>query len=117
MEAARSLGFNYFMSMRYIIIPQGLKNSLPSLVNEFISLIKESAIVSVIGIPDLMYKADIVRGGTFLAFEPLIVAALIYFVLTFSLSKLVGLLEYRLQNKTYKSSNIFNKKIDITEAA
>lgn len=117
MEAARSLGFNYFSSMRYIIIPQGLKNSLPSLVNEFISLIKESAIVSVIGIPDLMYKTDIVKGVTFLAFEPLIVAALIYFILTFSLSKLVGLLEYKLQNKTYKEVNIFNKKVDIKEVA
>lgn len=117
MEASRSLGFNYFMSMRYIIIPQGLKNSLPSLVNEFISLIKESSIVSVIGIPDLMYKADVVRGTTYLAFEPLIVAALIYFVLTFSLSKLVGLLEYKLNNKRSKSSEIFNKKRELADIA
>lgn len=117
MEASRSLGFNYFMSMRYIIIPQGLKNSLPSLVNEFISLIKESSIVSVIGIPDLMYKADTVRGVTYLAFEPLIVAALIYFVLTFSLSKLVGLLEYRLHNKTSKNVEVFNKNNGVEDIA
>lgn len=117
MEASRSLGFNYFMSMRYIIIPQGLKNSLPSLVNEFISLIKESAIVSVIGIPDLMYKADTVRGVTYLAFEPLIVAALIYFVLTFSLSKLVGLLEYKLHNKTPKSTEVFSKNSEASDVA
>lgn len=117
MEASRSLGFSYFMSMRYIIIPQGLKNSLPSLINEFISLIKESAIVSVIGIPDLMYKADTVRGVTYLAFEPLIVAALIYFVLTFSLSKLVGLLEYKLHNKTPKSTEAFSKSSEVADVA
>lgn len=117
MEASRSLGFNYFMSMRYIIIPQGLKNSLPSLVNEFISLIKESSIVSVIGIPDLMYKADTVRGVTYLAFEPLIVAALIYFILTFSLSKLVGLLEYRLNSKTSKNTEVFSKNNEVVDIA
>lgn len=102
MEASRSLGFNYAMSMRYIIIPQGLKNSLPSLANEFISLIKESAIVSVIGIQDLMYSSDIVRGVTFLAFEPLIVTATIYFILTFTLSRIVSLYEAKLQNKSIK---------------
>lgn len=102
MEASRSLGFNYAMSMRYIIIPQGLKNSLPSLANEFISLIKESAIVSVIGIQDLMYSSDIVRGVTFLAFEPLIVTAAIYFILTFTLSRIVSLYEAKLQNKSIK---------------
>lgn len=117
MEASRSLGFNYFMSMRYIIIPQALKNSLPSLVNEFIALIKESAIVSVIGIPDLMYSADTVRGTTYLAFEPLIVAALIYFVLTFSLSKFVGFLEYKLNNKESKSIEVADKKIKAADLA
>ncbi len=117
MEASRSLGFSYFMSMRYIILPQALKNSLPSLANEFITLIKESAIVSVIGIQDLMYSSDIVRGATFLAFEPLIITAVIYFVLTFTLSKLVGLLEYKLNNKTFKHSKVFNKKIEAADLA
>ncbi len=99
MEAARSLGMPYSLSMKKIILPQAFKNILPALGNEFITVIKESAIVSIIGIHDLMYNADTVRGNTYKPFEPLIVAALIYFILTFSLSKLVGLMERRLKTE------------------
>ncbi|KXZ39708.1 amino acid ABC transporter membrane protein, PAAT family (TC 3.A.1.3.-) [Alkalithermobacter thermoalcaliphilus JW-YL-7 = DSM 7308] len=97
MEAARSLGLNHNYAMRYVIIPQAFKNILPALGNEFIVIIKESSIVSIIGIQDLMYKADTVRGNTFQPFEPLIVAALIYFIMTFTLSKLLGTLERRMK--------------------
>jgi len=97
MEAARSLGMSHRMAMTNIIIPQAFKNILPALGNEFIVLIKESAIVSVIGIHDLMYNTDTVRGNTFRPFSPLIVAAAIYFVITFTLSKLLSLLERRLR--------------------
>ncbi|MEW8956855.1 amino acid ABC transporter permease [Clostridium sp.] len=97
MEAARSLGMSKIMAMKYIIIPQGIRNILPALGNEFITIIKESSIVSVIGIKELMYNADIVRSITFKPFEPLIVAAVIYFVLTFSLSKLVAYFERRMK--------------------
>jgi polar amino acid transport system permease protein len=97
MEAARSLGMTYRMAMRYVIYPQAFKNILPALVNEFIVVIKESSIVSIIGIHELMYNADTVRGVTFRPFEPLIIAALIYFMLTFTLSKLLGNLEGRLK--------------------
>lgn len=97
MEAARSLGMPHNMAMRNIIIPQAFKNILPALGNEFIVLIKESSIVSVVGIHDLMYNADTVRGNTYLPFEPLIIAALIYFVITFILSKLLSLLERRMR--------------------
>jgi polar amino acid transport system permease protein len=97
MEAARSLGMPIGLTYKEIIIPQALKNILPALGNEFIVLIKESAIVSVIGIHDLMYNTDTVRGITFIAFEPLIVAAFIYFVLTFTLSKGMGSLERRMK--------------------
>jgi polar amino acid transport system permease protein len=93
MEAARSLGMSHKMAMRYIIIPQAFKNILPALGNEFVVLIKESSIVSVIGIKELMYNADTVRGNTFMPFAPLIVAAIMYFVMTFILSKLVGKVE------------------------
>ncbi|SFM05790.1 amino acid ABC transporter permease [Halanaerobium salsuginis] len=96
MEAARSLGMPYLMAMKKIILPQAFKNILPALGNEFIVVIKESAIVSIIGIHDLMYNADTVRGNTYKPFAPLIVAALIYFVVTFTLSKFVGLLEKRM---------------------
>lgn len=96
MEAARSLGMGKGLSMRYIIIPQAFKNILPALGNEFIVLIKESAIISVIAIPDLMYNADTLRGITYKPFLPLIIAGVIYFIITFSLSKLLGILERRL---------------------
>ncbi|KAB3526231.1 amino acid ABC transporter permease [Alkaliphilus serpentinus] len=97
MEAARSLGMPHGMAMRYIIIPQAFKNILPALGNEFIVLIKESAIVSVVGIHDLMYKADTVRGNTYMPFAPLLVAAVIYFTITFGLSKLLGSVERRMR--------------------
>ncbi|TAH63968.1 MAG: amino acid ABC transporter permease [Gottschalkiaceae bacterium] len=97
MEAARSLGMNHTKAMKHIILPQAFKNILPVLGNEFITIIKESSIVSVIGVPELMYNAETIRGNTFKPFEPLIVAALLYFVLTFSLSKLIGHTERRLK--------------------
>ncbi|MEF9952711.1 MAG: amino acid ABC transporter permease [Clostridium sp.] len=97
MEAARSLGMNKAQAMRYVILPQAIKNILPALGNEFIVVIKESAIVSVIGIQDIMYNAGTIRSVTFDPFPPLLFAALIYFVLTFSLSKGLSALERRLK--------------------
>ena len=96
-EASRSLGFTYGMTMRYIIIPQAFRNILPALGNEFIVVIKESAIVSIIGIHDLMYNADTIRGNIYRPFEPLLIVALIYFAMTFTLSKLLGVVERRLK--------------------
>lgn len=98
MEAARSLGMPHWLAMRHIILPQAFRNVLPALGNEFITIIKESAIVSIIGIHDLMYNADTVRGNTFKPFEPLIVAAIIYFIITFTLSKVIGLIERRMSS-------------------
>lgn len=97
MEAARSLGMPNSLAMRHIIIPQAFKNILPALGNEFIVVVKESSIVSVIGIHELMYNADTVRGNLFKPFEPLIVAAIIYFIMTFTLSKLLGIAERRMR--------------------
>lgn len=97
MEAARSLGMTKTMAMKHIIIPQAFKNILPALGNEFIVVIKESSIVSIIGIHELMYNADTVRGNTYQPFEPLISAAVIYFVLTFTLSRLLGKAERRMK--------------------
>lgn len=103
MEAARSLGLSHRMSMQHIIIPQAFKNILPALGNEFIVLVKESAIISVIAIPDLMYNADTLRGITYRPFLPIILAGIIYFTITFSLSKLLGSVERRL-NTSDKSN-------------
>ena len=97
MEAARSLGLNYTISMKTIILPQAIKNILPALGNEFIAIIKESSIVSIIGIHELMYSNSTVRGITFRPFEPLIITAMVYFAITFTLSTLVRAFERRLQ--------------------
>ena len=87
MEAARSLGMNQRMAMFQVVIPQAFKNILPALGNEFISVIKESSMVSVIGVAELMYNAGIVRGNTALGLEPIVVAAIIYFIITFTLTR------------------------------
>ena len=97
MEAARSLGMKKNMAMKEIIIPQALKNILPALGNEFISVIKESAIVSIIGVGELMYNAQTVGGTLYNGLPPLYVAAAIYFVITFSLSRGLAKLERRLK--------------------
>ncbi|WMJ80137.1 amino acid ABC transporter permease [Clostridium sp. MB40-C1] len=97
MEAARSLGMGHKMAMSHIVIPQAVKNILPALGNEFITVIKESAIVSVIGIHEIMFNAQLVTGVTFKPISPYIFAALIYFVLTFGLSKLIGKFERKMK--------------------
>ena len=96
MEAARCIGMSKMEANWYIIIPQAIKNILPSLCNEFILLIKNTSIVSVIALHELTYTSNSVRANTFLAFEPLIVTAFIYFVITYILKKLIGILERRL---------------------
>lgn len=96
MEASRSLGLNYTSTMKHIIIPQAIKNVLPSLANEFITLVKESAIISIIGVQEIMFSASTIRISTYKGLEPYIIAAVIYLVLTFTLSRLVGLLEKKL---------------------
>lgn len=101
MEAGRALGLGYGTSLRLIVLPQAIRNILPALGNEFVSVIKESSIVSVIGIAELMYKADTVRGITFRPFEPLIVAAFVYFLMTYPLSKLLARIEKRLRSGAY----------------
>ncbi len=93
LEAARSLGMNYTTAMRQIIVPQAIKNILPALGNEFITIIKESSIISIIGVGDLMYAANTIRGNTYQPFTPFIVAAIIYFVLTFTLSRVLSKVE------------------------
>jgi len=97
MEAARSLGMSHAMAMRHIILPQAVKNIIPALGNEFVVVTKETAVVSIIGVGDLMYKAGIIRGITFRGLEPFFIVMVFYFVIVFTLSKLVGLLERRMR--------------------
>ncbi|MBU7994876.1 ABC transporter permease subunit [Staphylococcus aureus] len=96
MEAARSLGLNYRQTMKSVIMPQAIKNILPALGHEFVTLIKESSIVSTIGVGEIMFNAQVVQGISFDPFTPLLVAAALYFVLTFVLTRIMNMIEGRL---------------------
>jgi polar amino acid transport system permease protein len=96
-EAAKSLGMSDFLAFREVIFPQAIKNILPALGNEFVVLIKESSIVSVIGAHELMYNANTVQGITFSPQEPLIVVSIMYFALTFTVSRFMAKIERRLK--------------------
>ena len=96
MEAARSLGFHHGEAMKLVILPQAVKNILPALGNEFVTIIKESSIVSVIGIADLMYRAKGVIAKTYNSLECLAIAAIMYFILTFIGGRLIALMERKM---------------------
>ena len=96
-EAGRSLGFNYLQTMRYIIVPQTFKNVLPSLMNEFIALLKETSVAGYVAVQDLTKAGDIIRSRTYSAFMPLIAVALIYLMVVMFFTWLVGKLERRLR--------------------
>ncbi len=95
-EAARSLGMSSAQNMRYIILPQAIKNILPAIANEFVVIIKESAITYTIGVQDIMSAVNAVRGATFIIIEPLLVATAIYFCLCFPTSKVIAFFERRM---------------------
>ncbi len=95
-EAGRSLGFNYVQTMVHFVVPQAFKAILPSLANEFISLLKESSVAFAIGLGDLTFGGNLIRSVTYSPFLPLLAVALIYLVLVMILSKLVSILERRL---------------------
>ena len=96
-EAGRSLGFSYAKTMLYIILPQGIKNSLPAMCNEFISLLKESSIVGYVGLVDVMKGADIIRSNTYEALIPLVTVALVYLAIVMLMTAGVNRLERRLK--------------------
>jgi glutamine transport system permease protein len=99
MEAARSLGMTHVQAMRYVILPQAFKRMIPPLGNEFIVLIKESSLASLIAAPELMYWGRAMQGQYYRVWEPYLTAALIYLVLTLSLSFLLNRLEKRLETE------------------
>ena len=96
-EAGRSLGFNYAQTMWYVIMPQAFKTVLPTLCNEFISLLKETSVSGYIAIQDLTKGGDIIRSRTYSAFMPLIAVALVYLVIVMIFTKLIQILERRLR--------------------
>ena len=96
MEAARSLGLSKTKTMIHIILPQALRNILPAIANEFVVIIKESAIAYTIGVPDLMAAVNDVRGAASIIMEPLLIATAIYFCLCFPTSKIIAYFERRM---------------------
>ena len=95
-EAARSLGLSSTQTMMRIILPQALRNVLPAMCNEFVTVTKETSLASTFYIGDLMTQHSIIKGKTYLVIEPLIIIGIIYFVITFTMSKLIAVLERKL---------------------
>lgn len=95
-EASTMLGFNYYQTMKYVIMPQALRNVLPALGNEFITLLKETSVAGYIGILELTKASDIVASSTYDYFFPLLIVAIIYLILTLGLTKLLNFFERRL---------------------
>ncbi len=101
MEAGYSLGLKYGQVMRFIVLPQAIRNILPALGNEFITLLKETSVGAYIGIIELTKASDIIASRTYDYFFPLIIIAIIYLIMTLGLTKLVNLLERKLDNVNY----------------
>ena len=97
MEAGRSLGLSYFQTLRLIIFPQAIKNILPTIGNEFITLIKETSVAGYIGVRDLTKASDIIASRTYNYFFPLIIAATIYLSIILILTKILNIFERRLK--------------------
>ena len=97
LEAGRSLGFSYWQTMWYIIMPQAFKNVLPALCNEFISLLKETSVAGYIALQDLTKGGDIIRSRTYDPLFPLLAVAVIYFIIVSIMTKILGKVERRLR--------------------
>ena len=99
-EAARSLGMSRSMTLRFVVLPQAIRNILPAIANEFVVIIKESAVTYTIGVQDIMATVNSVKGATYLIMEPLLVATALYFCLCFPTSKAIAYLERRMSRGT-----------------
>ena len=96
MEAARCLGLNQRQAMIKVVLPQAVKNILPALCNEFVAVVKETALASTFFVGELMTQFKTINGISYRVIEPLTIVGIIYFLLTFTLSKLIAVLERRL---------------------
>ena len=97
-EAARSLGLSASQTMTRIVLPQAFKNVLPAMCNEFVAVTKETSLASTFYVGDLMTQYQTISGKTYLVIEPLVIIGVIYFVVTFTMSKLIAVLERRLKS-------------------
>ncbi|NCC49146.1 MAG: amino acid ABC transporter permease [Clostridia bacterium] len=102
MEAGRSLGLTYSVAMRRIVLPQAIKNILPALFNELITLLKETAVAGYIAVADLTRSGDMIRSRTFDAFMPLLAVALIYLLIVMMLTRLMTRVERRLRRSDHR---------------
>jgi polar amino acid transport system permease protein len=96
-EAARSLGLSSWQSMRLVVLPQAIKNVLPALANELVTMVKESSICSSLGMAELMYAAQTVSGNSYITLAPFVLAAIIYFVINYPASKAIEAIERRMR--------------------
>jgi polar amino acid transport system permease protein len=96
MEAARAIGMSYFQAMRHIILPQAIRRVLPALGNDFIAMLKDSSLVSVLGVEDITQITKLYAASTFLFFQSYSILAFIYLSMTILLSRMVRSLETRL---------------------
>lgn len=103
-EAAYSLGMRPALTMSKVILPQAVRNILPALGNEFVTVIKESSILSTISIAELMFSTTLVQGATYIAMEPLIVAGVFYFAMTFTTSRILAFFEKRMSKGVRQAS-------------
>ena len=99
MEAGRSMGMTWWQTMRYIILPQAFKRIIPPLGNEFIAMLKDSSLVSVIGFEELTRRGQLIIARTYASFEIWMAVAIIYLILTFTVARLTGLLERKFDTK------------------
>ena len=97
MEAARSLGLSNWQSMRLVVLPQAIKNVLPALANEVVTMVKESSICSVLGMAEIMYTAQTVSGNCYITLAPYVLAALVYFCINYPASKAIEAIERRMR--------------------
>ncbi len=105
-EGARSIGMNNFQTMRYIVLPQAIKNAFPSIGNEFVVNIKDSCVLNCITFSELFFAAKSVQGSIFSYAEPFLIVGILYLILTFITSRILGLIEKKLNNRksSYPSS-------------
>ena len=96
-EAARSLGLSGWQSMRLVVLPQAIKNVLPALANEVVTMVKESSICSVLGMAEIMYTAQTVSGNSYITLAPYVLAALVYFCINYPASKAIEAIERRMR--------------------
>ena len=95
-EGAKAIGMTHFQTMVHVILPQAVRNILPAMCNEFVTIIKETSILGMVGIVELMFRAQSIAKQTYIFLEPYVIAAIMYFIIVFPLSKIIAAVERRM---------------------